>query len=112
MKHFTFSALLLGAAALVVFPKNPLHWDRVKAPAVEFPQVGPMFQNMAPLAGISTPGLSRGPSGKDFWERPLAPQALFAQSWFDLRPEEIRERINQKILGSKPRRQRSFPSRT
>ncbi len=56
---------------LVVFPVNPLHSDRVKAPAVEFPQVGPMFQNMAPLAGISTPGLSRGPSGKDFRERPL-----------------------------------------
>src|SRR3990172_7701675 len=28
----------------------------------------------------------------------LAPHPLFAQSWFDLRPEEIRERINQKIL--------------
>ena len=27
----------------------------------------------------------------------LVPHALFAQSWFDLRPEEIRERINQKI---------------
>ncbi len=59
----------------MVIPQNPCYLDRVKAPAVEFPQVGPMFQNMAPLAGISTPGLSRGPSGKDFGERPLASQS-------------------------------------
>ncbi len=52
---------------LVVVPKKPLHLDPVKAPAVEFPQAGPTFQNMAPLTGISTPGLSSDPSGKDFW---------------------------------------------
>ncbi len=77
--------LLSSLFLLVVFPQNPCYSDRVKAPAVEFPQVGPMFQNMAPLAGISTPGLSRGPSGKDFGERPLAsgfnvPATLTAES--------------------------------
>ena len=56
---------------LVVFPKNPLHWDRVKAPAVEFPQVGPMLLIWTHLRESRAPGLSRGPSGKDFWERPL-----------------------------------------
>ncbi len=57
--------LFATAEELVLFQR--------KAEKREPPQVGPMFQNMAPLAGISTPGLSRGPSGKDFLERPLAP---------------------------------------
>ncbi len=51
--------------------KNLYHFDRVKAARLRFPQVGPMFANMDPLAGTQPREPSRGQNGKDFRGRAL-----------------------------------------
>jgi len=52
---------------LKVFQKLVL--DCVKAPGLRFPQVGPMFSNMDPLAGTQPRELSRspGPTFETLW---------------------------------------------
>jgi beta-N-acetylhexosaminidase len=56
---------------LVPDHENLCHFGCVKAPGLRFPQVGPMFSNMDPLAGTQPRELSRSQNGKDFRDRVL-----------------------------------------
>ena len=78
---------------LVPDHENLCHFGCVKAPGLRFPQVGPMFSNMDPLAGTQPRELSRSQNGKDFRGRALGVDAIKARKGIAPK-EQLMDRMN------------------